>query len=202
MGAVAGLIILFALLCLVLLAVGIINPKLFANKKTGAVPRRRDIAGGLGVLSLVLLAVGGALAPTGPNKPGPKPVQAKANVSPTLAKPPAADGRIRPEEIVTFPKGEIACLSEDALQEVLVEGATGKETKMKSHFQRQNGDAGDCIMLQPGARFKVIDVHYNNPETPEAAILEVVGQEVDAASQGAFVLVFDNTFVRRIGRAK
>lgn len=123
---------------------------------------------------------------------------AETTTAPTSTPPAAAvqpeattANQIKPETIVTFPKGQIACLTEEALQSALEDGLSGRATKMNRHFE----DDGGCLMLDPATPYKVIDAHYRSAELPDAAVLEIVGEKVTAAEQGAFVLIFDRSFV-------
>ena len=127
-----------------------------------------------------LLIVGGCSPPAETKKP----TTAKAADAATA-------NQIKPETIVTFPKGQIACLTEEALQNAVEDGLSGRETKMNRHFEADGG----CIMLDPSTPYKVIDAHSRSDELPDAAVLEIVGQEITAAERGAYVLMLDRSFV-------
>lgn len=116
-------------------------------------------------------------------------VQAEAEAAAAAVR--ATANQIKPETIVTFPKGQIACLTEEVLQSALQDGLAGRETKMNRHFE---GDGG-CVMLDPSKSYKVIDAHYRSDELPDAAILEIVGEEITAAEQGAYVLILDRSLI-------
>jgi hypothetical protein len=185
------------LLLLALMAVILVNPSLARNRKTGEVPSRKRIAAGLGVLAFASFAI--AIGTTDDTAPK----LAAATPAPTPKPPPkavtVADNKIKPESIVMFPKGQAACLTKDALEEFFVLAATHKATKANALFA--NGDDGpQCIMLSPTTRYKVIDAEYNDPSLPEAAILEVVGEDVKAAEGGAFALIVDNSMVKILKR--
>lgn len=126
-------------------------------------------------------------------------VQAEAEAAAAAVRREAATAnQIKPETIVTFPKGQIACLTEEALQSALQDGMAGRETKMMRHFE---GDGG-CIMLDPSKSYKVIDAHYRNEDLPDAAVLEIVGEKVTAAERGAYVLMLDRSFVTIVKEPK
>lgn len=105
--------------------------------------------------------------------------------------------QIQPETIVEFPKSGIACLNKDSLQAAVQYGLEGKATKMNSMFVK-NG--GDCIMLTPGKQYRVIDAEYNDPDIPEAGILEIVGRDITSAEHGAFTLVMSPDLVTVVKR--
>ena len=187
----------FAFLAVVFVGVmiaGLVNPAWAKHRKTGQIPSRASLA--LGSLVLVALMSGASLW-TSPNSPP----TAKAELvsAPRAAHPVMAESvRIKPESIVIFPKGGPACLTEEALQTFVVLGASGKATKARALFEDE-GDGPQCIMLSPTMRYKVIDVQYNDPDLPQAAILEIVGSDVAAAEQGAFTLVMDKSLVKVVG---
>jgi hypothetical protein len=80
---------------------------------------------------------------------------------------------IKPEMIVKFTKGGIACLDRDNLQEITEHAIKGEKTKTEA-MMIQNG--GDCVMLSPSKRFKVLSAEYNNPDL-DFGLLEIVGAD-------------------------
>lgn len=80
---------------------------------------------------------------------------------------------IKPEMIVRFTKGGIACLDRDNLQEIIEHTLKGEETKVKAMLL-SNG--GGCIMLSPKQKLKVLSAEYNNPD-PDLGVLEVIGAD-------------------------
>lgn len=106
---------------------------------------------------------------------------------------PDTSHQVRPEAMVTFPKGGIACLDKDDLQKAIEYGVSGRETKMQSLFVDHGGD---CVILSSAETFRVIDSEYNDPALPDAGVLEIVGKSVHAAEHGAFTLVMDPSMVR------
>lgn len=83
---------------------------------------------------------------------------------------------IKPETLVQFPKGEIACLSLDDLADAFLLGTSGRGTKLNAYFQDQDGSGPRCQMLPPETTFKVIDVERRDASIPDALLLEIVGQ--------------------------
>jgi hypothetical protein len=100
----------------------------------------------------------------------------------------ATASRITPEAIVTFPKGMVTCVSSESLGDVIALTAAGKTTKLASHF---HGNNADCVVLDAKRHYKIIDIHPGTKDFPDAAILEIVGVNVNATSKGAFGLVPD-----------
>ncbi|MBN3725969.1 hypothetical protein [Burkholderia sp. Ac-20379] len=101
----------------------------------------------------------------------------------------AAASRITPESIVTFPKGMVTCVTSESLSDVIALTLAHKATKLASHFKGKNAD---CVMLNEKRHYKIIDIHPSGTKDwPDAAILEIVGVNVDATSKGAFGLVTD-----------
>lgn len=85
--------------------------------------------------------------------------------------------QIKPETLVRFPDSSIACLTKDALQEVMTYGANGQATKMQAMMLEKKNPDGQCIMLDPKIRYKVISSEYNVPDMPQMGILEIVGEK-------------------------
>jgi hypothetical protein len=90
-----------------------------------------------------------------------------------FAVPAHAEQKIKPEMIIQFTKGTIACLSRDSLQEIMLHGLNGEATKMRAMMI---DEGGDCLMLDPKKRVRVISAEYNSPDS-DIGILEVVGED-------------------------
>jgi hypothetical protein len=95
----------------------------------------------------------------------------------------ASAGSIEPEMIIHFPEGALACLSKDSLQAALTYAINNEKTKVDA-MMVENG--GDCVMLPPDKRMKVISVEYNDPDK-DIGLLEVVGEEI-ISTNGAWTL--------------
>jgi hypothetical protein len=187
--------VFLSLLCLFVLIVGVVMPSLLKYPKTGIIPGRGKIAATFSLLSIVFFVV--ALIVTPNDKPGSKePAKKTAEAAASTPAKADADSKpashdIKPETILTFPKGEIACLDRDVLKQAIEYGLSGKATKLNGLLLTEDNDDGKCLMLDPKTRFKVIDAEYNDPSMPDAAVLEVVGEDIESADKGAFVLVVD-----------
>jgi len=86
---------------------------------------------------------------------------------------PSSAGEIKPEMIVTFSEGSLACLERDHLQEITEHSLMGETTKAQA-MMAENG--GDCIMIPSGQKVKVLSVEYNNPDL-NFGLLEIVGAD-------------------------
>lgn len=84
--------------------------------------------------------------------------------------------RIEPETIVRFPDSSIACTSKNSLQRAMTYAANGQQSKLRSMIAGKQKPEGECIMLDPDIRFKVIAAEYPEPEIPEMGLLEIVGE--------------------------
>lgn len=183
---------IFASLAIAMIAVlvaALIRPKWFANSKTGEIPNRSELATGSVLLVLVFAGLAAFLAPEAETVANQPTAKWTATGSVKMAGP-----WIKPEAIVQFPKGQIACLSSDDLRDAFLLGATGRSTKMNAYFQDQDGSGPRCLMLPPNRNFKVIDSEVRGvPNFPQALLLEVVGDEIEAADEGAYVMVPDRS---------
>ncbi|MFD2782217.1 hypothetical protein ACFS32_15220 [Novosphingobium pokkalii] len=86
-------------------------------------------------------------------------------------------------------------MNEEDLKQTMLLGLSGHETKMNSYFDPSNEDGPRCIMLSHSKRYKVIDAQANSHDIPDALILEIVGEDVNAADKGAFTLTLDKSMV-------
>ncbi|MBO9582155.1 MAG: hypothetical protein J7498_14795 [Sphingobium sp.] len=181
---------------LIVVAAALINPKWFKNKKAGDVAKRGELAAGGLFLAGLFAVIGWMVGPTSaPSKPAATNEAAQQNhneaVTEATVKP-----WIRPESIVEFPKGEVACINREDLQQALILGVTGRQTKTQAYFEDQDGNGPRCLMLPAGTKFKVIDAEVNDPSHPDIILLEVIGTEVKASDSGAFVPVIDRSMVK------
>jgi hypothetical protein len=93
-------------------------------------------------------------------------------------------GPLKPEMIIRFTKGTLACLTRDDLHEILEYGTLGEATKMRA-MMVDNG--GTCLMISPTTRVKIISVEYNNPDDPDLGLIEFVGEKKTSIN-GAWAL--------------
>ena len=91
---------------------------------------------------------------------------------------------IKPEMIVDFPKSGIVCLTQEALLEILLHSMSGEKTKADAMTLSEDNPDAPCTMLSPRLKYKVLSVQYNNPDTPEMGIMEIVGQKSKSAQGG------------------
>lgn len=106
------------------------------------------------------------------------------STSPAVAQTPVKHP-FKAEDIVTFPKSTIACLSRDSLELVLQHSILGEETKARA-MMTDNG--GDCLMLDPAKKYRFIHVEYNDPNQPDFGLAEVVGANIKSSDKGAWTL--------------
>jgi hypothetical protein len=90
--------------------------------------------------------------------------------------------QIRPETVIRFPDGTIACMNRDSLGNLMEHAINGEKTKMNA-MGAENG--GDCIAIPPNKRMRVISTDYPDQDAP-FGLLEVVGEKNQSAV-GAWV---------------
>lgn len=83
--------------------------------------------------------------------------------------------KIKPESLVVFPKSGLACLEREALQKAMEHAIKGEETKMMAMMINPKTGRGQCIMLSPTKRYKVISSAYNSDDI-DLGLLELVGE--------------------------
>ncbi len=81
---------------------------------------------------------------------------------------------LRPEMIVTFSGGSLVCLNRDHLIEITLDEMRGENTKALG-LMLENG--GDCVMVSPNQRFKILSVEFNDPSF-DLGLLEITGSNV------------------------
>lgn len=187
---------IFAFLAVAMIAILVVSlaqPKWFANDGNSEIPTRSELAMGGVFLILLFAGLAALLARENHSQEAKQPITKRAETEPHKI----ADPWIKPDTIVQFPKGEIACLSSDDLLETFLLGATGRGTKLNAYFQDQDGNGPRCLMLPPNRKFKVIDSEAGDvAKLPDALLLEVVGEDVQAADEGAFVMVVDRSMAK------
>lgn len=90
-----------------------------------------------------------------------------------LGASPALGTELKAEMIVQFTKGGVACLERDHLQELTMYAMSGEKTKTNAMMIDHGGD---CVMLSPNRRFKILHAEYNNPDL-DIGIVEIVGED-------------------------
>jgi hypothetical protein len=92
---------------------------------------------------------------------------------------------LKPEMIIVFTKGTLACLTKDDLLEMMEHGAKSEATKMQA-MMVENG--GSCLMIPSEKRVKIISVEYNDPvNMPDLGVIEFVGEGTTSLN-GAWAL--------------
>lgn len=93
----------------------------------------------------------------------------------------------KPEDSVRFPKGGIACLSQDGLHDLLLYSLRGERTKAASMMIGSGDPQAECVSLEPARRYKIISAEFNDAEHPDIGLIEIVGQGVTSRN-GAWTL--------------
>ena len=96
-------------------------------------------------------------------------------VTGAFSMPSAADqslGQIKPETIIRFTKGTLACLTKDDLVTITTHAMKGESTKVNAMMVEHDGK---CFMIPPTKRVKVIAAEYNN-HNDDLGLLEFVGE--------------------------
>ena len=104
--------------------------------------------------------------------------------------------KIKSGQFVSFPKSEIACLTKEALEAVVVHSMNGEVEKANAYMATKENPGRECTMLNSNQTFKVIRADYNDPAHPDWVILEVVGENAKSASKGAHVLIMGEELVK------
>jgi hypothetical protein len=103
--------------------------------------------------------------------------------------------KIKPGQRVRFPKSEIACLSRDALEAVVVHSMEGETEKIGPYMASKDNPTGECTRLDSKQIFKVLRADYNDPANPDWVLMEVVGENAKSASKGAWVVIMGEGLV-------
>lgn len=121
------------------------------------------------VLVISLLGIGFFLVNylSGDGKEKNKPVST-ASIQSAQAKRPEAP-LIKPEMIVTFSQGAVACITKEELLEMTMHAIKGEITKAKA--------MKGCIMVSPNEKVKVLSVEYNDVNNPDMGVVEIVGTD-------------------------
>jgi hypothetical protein len=104
--------------------------------------------------------------------------------------------RIKAEMIVEFPKSGIVCLTQETLLEVLLRSMNGEKTKVDAMTVSEDNPDAPCTMLSARLKYKVLSVQYNNPDTPEMGIMEIVGQK-SKSTQGGWAMTLGARIVSK-----
>lgn len=88
----------------------------------------------------------------------------------------AATAQIKPESYVKFPKSAVACLTKEDLGKIIQHFAKGENTKAGAMMNSKDNANGGCIMLSDKNTYKVLSAEYNDPESPELGLIEIVGK--------------------------
>ncbi|WP_343608769.1 hypothetical protein [Novosphingobium sp.] len=140
-----------------------------------------------------IMGLAAAMALSGCGSEASGPSTSEASSSSSAAEAPQIKPWLKPEDIVRFPQSMVACMKRDDLQEVMALGLSGHSTKMKAYFSPDSDGGLRCVMLPTTKKFKIIDAEANNPNMPDALIVELVGADVDQAEHGAFAVVLDKS---------
>jgi len=92
--------------------------------------------------------------------------------------PPTTANEIKPEMITRFLHGSLVCLDRDHLTEVALDEIKGEITKAEG-LMAENG--GDCVMVSPSQRSRVLSVEYNLPGS-DIGLLEIIGSDTIRAN--------------------
>ena len=86
---------------------------------------------------------------------------------------PACADAIRPEMIIHFKEGALACLSREDLISITMYAIKEEKTKTEAMMVDQGGS---CLMIPSTKRLKVISAEYNNPDL-DIGLLEIIGDD-------------------------
>jgi len=125
--------------------------------------RKKDMIAGVIVVGIAVAIGVTECTPSDKDKQVEKQPVAETKAAQAAPLPPT----IKPEMIVTFPQGAVACLTKDELLELSIHAAKGEATKA-------NAMKG-CTGIAPGKKVKVLAVEYN--ADPSIGIMEIVGAE-------------------------
>lgn len=158
-----------------------IHPKLFVMNGEAPLPRGKILLIGIAASAIFFILFGITIpeknqaerekAPettqsTGDNKPQQE-VKPKDQAGTVIEK-------LKPEEYVKFPASNVACISKEALREILARFVRGEITKGNALFFSKENMDGQCIVLNQKMTYKILSVEYNNPDQPNDGIIEVV----------------------------
>lgn len=165
-----------------------------AKPKAQAVPQKKSPAiemfVGVSILAFFLWIIFSPDKENQRSQEGVKATEQSSTTNPAQTPAPQAPAAnpIKAEDIVKFPKSNIACLTKEGLGQIIAYGVNGEATKLQSMMVAPENEEGQCIMLDPSAKYKVIHVEYNDPEHPDMGIAEVVGMKIKSSAHGAWVL--------------
>lgn len=102
----------------------------------------------------------------------------------------------KPQALVSFPKGMMACRSTEELQDALQEGAGGRERALNSHFANAARAGDECITIQPNTPVRVLSASYD--PMIGMGVIKLAGEGVTTDDQAAYAMVVDDSFVRLV----
>ena len=104
--------------------------------------------------------------------------------------------QVKPEDIVMFLDGGIACARKDELLKFIEYTASGQETKLMA-LMFFSGQGGTCAAItEISKQFKVISAEYNIfPRVPTFGLLEIVAKN-SASGQGTWTSTIGAKLVR------
>jgi len=103
---------------------------------------------------------------------------------------------IKPEMIVEFPKAGIVCVTQEALLEIWLRSINGEKTKVDAMTVSEDNPNAPCRMLSPRMQYKVLSAQYNNPDTPDLGLLEIVERHSKSA-EGVWTMSLGALRVRK-----
>ena len=101
-----------------------------------------------------------------------------AALMPMMAAPASAGARLERGMVVRFTRGTLACLSKESLLRVAVSGLENEDAEVRG-MMVENG--GDCLMVSPSKRVRVVSVEYDDPDV-DIGLVEFVGEGAASAS--------------------
>ena len=81
--------------------------------------------------------------------------------------------QIKPETIIRFTKGTLACLTKEDLLKIVSHTMKGESTKANAMMFENDGN---CLMIPPSKKVKVIAAEYNNSNV-DLGLLEFVAED-------------------------
>lgn len=102
---------------------------------------------------------------------------AAVTAQPITKSPPAT--RPRPEDVVVFENGGVACFTQEALRQITEHSVRGEATKANAMLLA--GERPQCLMLSATRRTKVLSVYFGDPSI-DIGLLEVVGEGVKSSN--------------------
>ena len=92
--------------------------------------------------------------------------------------------------------GGIVCLTQEALLKIWLHSINGEKTKVDAMTVSEDNPNGPCRMLSSRMQYKVLSVQYNNPDTPDLGLLEIVERHSKSA-EGVWTMSLGARRVRK-----